>query len=175
MVLTRLAEHYAVHEPLDEGKAAVWGGVVTGALAGLKADLLSGGMTLGGGLLAGGVLGALGALGLAKGFNLVRGIDAPSLTWTDAVLDELARSALLGYLAVAHYGRGRGDWAASEHPDFWQDSVADVMAASGEALHALWERRGAGDAALASELRPWFEEASGTLLRRLYPEADGLA
>jgi hypothetical protein len=107
----------------------------------------------------------------------VRGIDAPSLTWTDAVLDELARSALLGYLAVAHYGRGRGDWAASEHPDFWQDSVADVMAASGEALHALWEHRGAGDdaPALATELRPWFEEASGTLLRRLYPEADGLA
>jgi hypothetical protein len=177
VVLTRLAEHYAVHEPFDEGKAAVWGGVVTGALAGLKADVLSGGMTLGGGLLAGGVLGALGALGLAKGFNLVRGIDAPSLTWTEAVLDELARSALLGYLAVAHYGRGRGDWAASEHPDFWQDSVADVMAASGEALHALWERRGSGDdaPALATELRPWFEEASGTLLRRLYPEADGLA
>jgi hypothetical protein len=172
VVLTRLAEHYAVREPFDEGKAAVWGGVVTGALAGLKADVLSGGMTLGGGLLAGGVLGALGAMGLAKGFNLVRGIDRPSLAWTDAVLSELARSALLGYLAVAHYGRGRGDWAESEHPDFWHDSVARVMAQHGEALQAIWERRSEGDApTLATDLQHWLEETSRALLRQLYPEA----
>ena len=172
VVLTRLAEHYAVHEPFDEGKAAVWGGVVTGALAGLKADVLSGGMTLGGGLLAGGVLGALGALGLAKGFNLVRGIDAPSLAWTDAVLTELARSSLLGYLAVAHYGRGRGDWAASEHPDFWHDSVAGVMAQHGEGLQAIWERRTEVDpAAHAAQLQAWLEETSRVLLGQLYPQA----
>ncbi|EWS53287.1 hypothetical protein X551_03916 [Methylibium sp. T29] len=62
-VLTRLAEHYAVREPASEGKAAVLGGLLTGALAGLKADIATGGLTLGGGLLAGGVLGALGAAG----------------------------------------------------------------------------------------------------------------
>ena len=45
-------------------------------------------MTLGGGLLAGGVLGALGAPGLAQGFNSCAARRA-SLTWTDAVLDEL--------------------------------------------------------------------------------------
>jgi hypothetical protein len=175
-VLTRLAEHYAVHAPIDEGKAAVWGGVLTGALAGLKADLASGGATFGGGLLAGGVLGALGALGLAKGFNLVRGIDKPMLAWTDAVLDELARAALLGYLAVAHYGRGRGDWSAAEHPDFWQDAVDAVMRERGEALQSLWDRRapGADAAALTAALRGWFEDASRELLRRLYPDAPGL-
>ena len=59
IVLARLAEHYAVREPVSEGKAAMLGGVVTGALAGLKADIVSGGLTMGGGLLAGGVLGAL--------------------------------------------------------------------------------------------------------------------
>ena len=32
-------------------------GMVTGALVGLKADVLSGGLTLGGGLLAGGLIG----------------------------------------------------------------------------------------------------------------------
>ncbi len=72
-ILERLAEHYAVHERLSEGKAATIGGIVTGALAGLKADLATGGLTFGAGLLAGGVLGALGAAGLARGYNLVRG------------------------------------------------------------------------------------------------------
>ncbi|MBA3598553.1 MAG: GTPase domain-containing protein [Methylibium sp.] len=179
VVLTRLAEHYAVHQPLSEGKAAVWGGVLTGALAGLKADIASAGMTLGGGLLAGGVLGALGAAGLARGVNLLRG-DTPSLAWSDTVLDELARSALLGYLAVAHYGRGRGEWAAAEHPDFWSDSVNAVLETHTEALHALWaERSSAGSAATASAplrkaLRTLLAEASAELLARLYLQAPTL-
>ena len=42
-VLSRMAEHYDVTENLNEGHAAVVGGLVTGALAGLKADLLTGG------------------------------------------------------------------------------------------------------------------------------------
>ncbi len=49
-ILARLASHYQVRLRMDEGQAALWGGVVSGALVGLKADLLSGGLTLGGGL-----------------------------------------------------------------------------------------------------------------------------
>ncbi len=174
-VLVRLAEHYAVREPLSEGKAAVWGGVLAGALAGLKADIATGGLTLGGGLLAGGVLGALGAAGLARGVNLLRGADEPTLAWTDAVLDELARSALLAYLAVAHFGRGRGEWAEAESPAFWSDAVAAVLAPRRAALQALWAQRSAGApaaaAALEAALERWFGEASGALLQRLYPQA----
>ena len=59
----RLAAGYDLRLRLDETQAAMWGGAVTGALVGLKADLLSGGLTLGGGLIAGGVLGALGSAG----------------------------------------------------------------------------------------------------------------
>src|SRR5204862_8249791 len=114
---------------------------------GLKADIASGGMTFGAGLLAGGVLGALGGLGVARGFNLVRGTDRPSLAWTDAVLDELTRSALLGYLAVVHYGRGRGEWAESEHPAHWSEAVDAVLSSRRDTLHALWARRAAGDVA----------------------------
>ena len=51
--------------------------MVTGALMGLKADILSGGLTLGGGMLAGGVLGALGGAGLARGYNQVKGVETP--------------------------------------------------------------------------------------------------
>ena len=176
-VLTRLAEHYATHQPLDERKAALWGGLVSGALAGLKADLITGGMTLGGGLLAGGVLGALSAAGLARGVNLLRGGGPPSLAWSEAVLDELLRSALLGYLAVAHYGRGRGDWAASEHPGFWAEAVDAVLAARADERRALWaalgpraQARGEPDA-LRAALERLLRHAGADLLRRLYPAA----
>jgi len=169
VVLTRLAEHYAEQSPLSEGKAAVLGGVLTGALAGLKADIVTGGLTMGGGLLAGGVLGALGAVGLAKGYNLVRGVDKPMLTWTDAVLDELARSALLGYLAVVHYGRGRGDWSAAEHPAFWQEAVLRALAPLEAALHAAWAER--GESRLQADLQVVLEDACLDLLARLYPAA----
>ncbi len=76
--------------------------------------------------LAGGVLGALGGAGLARGYNMVRGIDAITVTWTDAVMNRLIQSALLTYLAVAHYGRGRGEWAQSEHPAHWEKTVTDA-------------------------------------------------
>ena len=169
-VLTSLAEHFSVQRPLSEGQAAVWGGVVTGALAGLKADIASAGLTMGGGLLAGGVLGALGAAGLARGYNTLRGVEVPTLAWADPVLDELARSALLGYLAVAHYGRGRGDWHAWEHPEFWQDSVNDVVAQGAEALHDIWdERQSLAPDELAARLQDWLSYASEAVLARLYP------
>lgn len=175
-VLTRLAEHYAVQQPVSEGKAAVLGGLLTGALAGLKADIATGGLTLGGGLLAGGVLGALSAAGLARGYNLVRGVEAPSLAWTDTVLNELAHSALLGYLAVAHYGRGRGDWAEAEHPGFWQDAVAQALAAHAAAFDALWAERVVDDNVEAAQqltaaLRSLLADCSRDLLARLYPDA----
>ena len=122
-VMEKLARHYATRNPIDEGKAAIWGGVVTGALAGLKADIASGGLTLGGGLLAGGVLGALAAAGAARGVNLVRGLDRPQVAWDTPVLDALLASALLGYLAVAHHGRGRGAWIDESPPARWTAAV----------------------------------------------------
>lgn len=170
-VLARLAEHYAVRAPASEGKAALWGGVVTGALAGLKADLAAGGLTMGAGLIAGGVIGALGAAGLARGYNLVRGVDAPVLTWSPTVLDELVRSALLGYLAVAHYGRGRGNWAPSEHPAFWHEHVDAVIARGRDRLTAIWSKQSAAPAVLREALQAWLEDASAALLARLYPDA----
>lgn len=181
-VMERVASHYAVQQPLNEGKAALWGGAVTGALAGLKADVLSGGLTLGGGMLAGGLLGALSAAGLAKGYNIVRGVEAPMVTWSEAALMEMAGHALLGYLAVAHHGRGRGDWVASEAPAFWRQHVDAVLAAHGPALRELIEQAqdafaevsGPGDLdehhaqGLVPPLEHWFAGASAELLTRLY-------
>lgn len=175
-LLRRLAEHYAVREPLSEGKSAMVGGLVSGALVGLKADLVSGGLTLGGGLLAGGLIGALSAAGLARGYNFVRGLEQPTLAWTGEVLHELAEAALLGYLAVAHHGRGRGPWAEHEHPAFWAPRVHEALAPQREALAAAWSQRDGlqGEEPLAAALQPPLAAACAALLRGLYPDAAGL-
>ncbi len=170
-ILTRLAEHFAVRERVSEGKAALLGGVVTGALAGLKADLATGGMTFGAGLLTGGALGALGAAGLAKGYNLIRGTDQTMVAWTDEVMQELTAAALLAYLAVAHYGRGRGEWTPSEAPAHWQATVNDVLSAQREAFARLWgQRRDAADVdAFSAQIAGPLTETARALLQRLYP------
>jgi hypothetical protein len=174
-ILARVATNYDLRLRLDEGRAAVWGGVVTGALAGLKADLLSGGLTMGGGMLAGGLIGALGGAGLARCVNLVRGTDRSWIAWNAEALDQMVEAALLRYLAVAHFGRGRGDWARAESPPHWQGVVEAVLAPQREALAALWASRGgletdpAAFEGLALELQPLFEQAALAALARLYP------
>jgi len=189
-VLAKLARHYALRQPVGEGRAALWGGVVSGALAGLKADVASGGLTLGGGLLAGGVIGALAGAGVARGVNVVRGLDRPQVAWDVKVLDALLANALLGYLAVAHHGRGRGAWVDEAPPPRWTAAVQDALDARRTAVDALWARRGdllgraaaalaavAGEAARASQdqdigaaTQGLLESASAEILARLYPE-----
>jgi hypothetical protein len=170
-ILTRLAIHYELRLRLDETKAAVWGGMVTGALVGLKADVLSGGLTLGGGLLAGGLIGALGAAGLARCVNLVRGTDRSWVAWNAEALDPMVEAALLRYLAVAHVGRGRGDWAQGESPPHWRELIAQALAPHRETLTVIWAGRGDGDApeALAAALQPVLTLAARAALEKLYP------
>lgn len=172
VVLERVASRYAVQAPLSEGKAAMWGGALTGALAGLKADIATGGLTLGGGLLAGGLLGALGAVGLARGFNLVRGRDGTRVAWSDEALAASAREALLRYLAVAHYGRGRGDWSEAEHPPFWAEAVDAVLQEDAARWRAAWTaaRAAASGAPAAPALREAVDSSGRRLLARLYPQ-----
>lgn len=168
VLLERLGDRLAITQPLDEKQAGLWGGLVTGALTGLKADLLSGGLTMGGGLLVGGLLGALGGLGLARGVNRMRGIENTDMAWNAEVLLDLAQAALLMYLAVAHYGRGRGEWAEAEHPDFWREQVAQVVEEDADTL------RHAADPELPEPLpllQDWLQQRCLLLLRRLYPDA----
>lgn len=175
-VLARVAESVAADEPVHEGKAAVLGGLVSGALSGLAADLASGGLTFGAGLLTGGLLGALGAAGLAHGFNLVRGADQTVVTWSDEFMLDLVSTQLLTYLAVAHFGRGRGEWREAEHPPFWRQTVAEVVAQQREGLlAAIRQRRDAPDGSTPSEtLHARMSEAAENLVRRLYPEAGAM-
>ena len=183
-ILTRLATHFEMRLRLDEGKAALWGGMVSGALVGLKADILSGGLTLGGGLLAGGLIGALGAAGLARCVNLVRGTDQSWVAWNAQALDQMLEAALLRYLAVAHFGRGRGDWAQGESPPHWREVIQRALEPQREAISLVWSERdalgnggnsGAAQAEAerlsAAALQPIVAQAAMDALRILYPGA----
>ena len=177
-ILQRLASHFETRLQLNEAKAGLWGGIVSGALVGLKADLLSGGLTLGGGLLAGGLIDALGGAGLARCVNLVRGADASWVAWNPPALDQMLEAALLRYLAVAHFGRGRGDWAQGESPSHWRGAVGRALQPQREVLAALWRERELGtgastdaEAMLKAGLLPPIERALREVLRELYPTA----
>jgi hypothetical protein len=173
-VMARLAQDVTTDAPLDERKAAVIGGFVSGALTGLAADLASGGLTFGAGLLAGGVVGAVGAAGLARGFNLVRGKSASLVRWSDEFVATLVPAAILRYLAVAHYGRGRGDWSASEYPPFWRDAVKAAVEGRGH-VASIVARRGVDDCdvdMLATALKTELAAIAQDVLHALYPGVD---
>jgi hypothetical protein len=175
-ILSRLATQYEVKRPADVNASGVLGGMVTGALGGLAADLSAGGLTLGAGMLLGGVLGALGAGGAAQAYNLMQGADAGRVRWSAEFLAQRPAAALLRYLAVAHYGRGRGDWVESEYPAHWRTLVERIVEKRRGRFEAVWAAAGQGAAveALEADLRPIVAECAREALVALYPEAAGL-
>jgi GTPase SAR1 family protein len=175
-VLRRMQEDYALSEPVSEGYAAVLGGIVSGALGGLAADLAAGGLSFGAGAVGGGILGALGAGGLAKGYNVVRGADNAMVRWSSEFFQGLVRSALLRYLAVAHFGRGRGNYSESEHPKFWQSAVLTSVGDRVDTCNAIWEqgRLDVSEAALADEIEAVLAACAAELLEKFYPGAGAL-
>lgn len=171
-VLRRLRDDYASSGPAREGQAAVLGGLMSGAVGGLAADIAAGGLTLGGGMIVGGLLGALGAGGIARTYNIARGDDGDAVRWSEPFLAGLVRSALLRYLAVAHFGRGRGEWEEGEHPGFWQDAIEEVLRSRQAEIKAAWEvGRRASPEELTVRLASVLAECAAELLVRFYPEA----
>ena len=170
-VLARLASGVTLDAPVSERKAAMMGGVVSGALTGLAADVAAGGLTFGAGLLTGAVVGALGGAGIARGMNIARGKSGAMLRWDNALLSSLVDAALLRYLAVAHYGRGRGDWIETEYPPFWAPLVAEIVEKRRDRLAKLWAMRQptCDVQAIERELQRSLADAAAELLDRLYP------
>jgi hypothetical protein len=172
-VMARLASDVTTEAPLDPRKAGVIGGVVSGALSGLAADVASGGLTFGAGILAGALVGAAGGVGLARGFNLVTKRNEWTVRWSDEFVASLVPAAVLRYLAVAHYGRGRGDYAPSEYPAFWRDVVVREVARHDLAgTIALRRAEPCDDAALAAAWRERLAPIVSGVLEALYPAAE---
>jgi hypothetical protein len=171
-VEARVASDVVTDARLDEGKAAAMGGIVSGALTGLAADLAVGGLSFGAGMLTGALLGALGGAGIARGVNVARGKTDDVVRWDDAFLQELLATLLLRYLAVAHYGRGRGEWQAGEYPPFWRERVAAVLAVQDAESAAVWAQRAPTVDAVErlESARRLLSASARALLEDLYPD-----
>ncbi|MDY4163962.1 MAG: GTPase domain-containing protein [Sutterella sp.] len=115
---------------IDPGSAAAVGagvGVAGGAAAGAAADFASAGLSLGLGTLLGGILGAIGGVGAAAIYNARHKKEGIEISWSEQAAEDFMLETLLLYLAVAHFGRGRGDWQAGESPEFWKQAVTEAM------------------------------------------------
>jgi hypothetical protein len=148
--------------------------LLSGALGGLAADLGAGGLTFGAGALIGGVLGVFGGRGLAKAYNLARGGQTGTVRWSPEFLFERIAAALMRYLAVAHFGRGRGEFVSGSAPSHWQAAVGDVLTRRRATFNAIWAARGegvnGGTQAMAATLLPLLLESAQEVLIRLYPD-----
>lgn len=172
-ILVRVAGQFETSKRADVAKTGVIGGLVSGALGGLAADLAAGGLTFGAGALIGGILGAIGMGGAAQAYNLALGAEKGTVGWSAQFLTQRFSAALLRYLAVAHFGRGRGDWVEGEYPPHWHPLVDEVVAGQAPVLHWMWARaeQAGGREEIERALHPIVTDAARQLLIRLYPEA----
>jgi hypothetical protein len=169
-ILQRMGAEYAMDRAADPGKASLIGAALSGALGGLAADLAAGGLTFGAGAVLGGLLGAAGARGLASGYNMVRGSDATTVRWSAGFLTGRVAGAVLRYLAVAHFGRGRGEYVAGEYPPHWAPLVDSALGERRALIEGLWSSAASGEVAavLEARLRPQLESVTSDVLDRLY-------
>lgn len=155
-------------------EVAVWSamsGIASGALAGLIVDLKAGGLTFGGGALLGGIGGGLGAYALIKTYQLVRA-DDNKLHWSREHFSEQVKLALLSYLAVSHFGRGRGAWKRDLRPAHWQQAVNDLVDEWKDKVEFVWKRSLRHDVSVSrvnEEMLIMMTDLGREILRRLYP------
>ena len=174
-VLQRLGHMFSVRRAADADKASVIGGLVSGALGGLAADLGAGGLTFGAGALIGGVLGAFGARGIARAYNLARGSQDGRVRWSAEFLEGRVAAALMRYLAVGHFGRGRGDFVAGLAPEHWQETVNEAVQLRRPQLQSVWAIARGADAdssnvdPTAAALLPIVTASAREVLSHLYP------
>ncbi len=166
-------ENFGAPSNVPEGVKVALGAALTGALGGIAADAVSGGLTLGGGALLGGLGGFLGTYLLARGYNLVRGEDN-RVRWSRDHFREQFRLSLLGYLAVAHFGRGRGEWVESTQPDHWRRAVEEAIDARRDEIEGIWRRAGvprAEPVPLRRSIEDVLRASATDVFRRLYPDS----
>ena len=103
--------------------------------------------------------------------NRVAGANQPEVRWSAEFLNTLARSSVLRYLAVAHFGRGRGKYVEGEAPSFWRTEVEQQFDHQAEAFRTLWggALQPAAADQLTPDLRSAIAETTVGVLHRLYP------
>ena len=167
-ILQQVGAAFSTQRAPDADKAGLWGGLVSGALGGLAADLAAGGLTLGAGALLGGIAGAYGARKLTQHYRQERGLSGGSVRWSDEFLDARLAAATIRYLAVAHFGRGRGEFQPGEPAPRWQAAVEAGLAAVASRRAKAWDaaRTGTGS---ESQMQGLVRTVLIETLARLYP------
>lgn len=166
-------DEFTFNRNVEEPLVAAVGGAVSGLVAGLSADLVSGGMTFGGGAILGMMLGAGTTYALAKGYNLTQtGVN--EVRWTEAQFQSQVKFIIMLYIAVSHFGRGRGAWQDPENnPAHWEQTTDDILLTNKETLNVLWEKGGAEGKQdkLTKAMRKEVRQLLTTALSKLYPDS----
>ena len=152
---------------------AVLGGVSSGLLGGLCADLASGGMTLGGGAIVGMLVGGATTYALARGYNLTQ-TGQNMVRWTGAHFVDQVNSIVMLYLAVSHFGRGRGAWQDPiNNPAHWQKVVEAEMKKDNAEWQSLWRKGGlqSDPERVTKKLEKLLSRLLAAVFSELYPES----
>lgn len=139
-LLRRMQSDWTVKSSVPLTPVAVAGAVSTGAASGLVTDIATGGLSLGIGTLLGTVAGALGGVGLAVAYNQKKEINGTVVTWSDNALNKFLLETALLYLAIAHFGRGRGNWQDGEYPKYWTKSLEQKISNNNLSTKKLWQK-----------------------------------
>ena len=168
-ILSQLGREFTTERAPDADRVGLLGGLLSGALSGLAADLAAGGLTLGAGALIGGIAGALGARTLTQRYNALRGVTGSTVRWSKEFLRERLEAAIVRYLAVAHYGRGRGEFRSGEPDPRWREAASRAIFTGGGLDELLDSEARAGLAieSLADRIEALLEASLATL----YPAA----
>lgn len=160
----RLEERFTVQQPVDAPQAGI-AGAASGAAMGASIDLLAGGLTLGAAAALGALVGGGAAYIAAAWKNRSSPTGATLLQLSDEMLDALLEAALLRYVAMAHWARGR-----RTIDDAWRAEIATRVRERRAPLAGYWNSaRTKPDAqeklsqALAQEL--------GAMVRALFTHA----
>ena len=127
-----------------------------------------GGLTLGLGTLIGGLIGAIGGLGAATAYNLHSDKKGTELAWSKQAISNFILEAVLLYLAVAHFGRGRGEWTESESPNFWKTTTKETISEYEQDFNKI---RSTDSYTMESQLTSIID----SLLRKIFKQLYGIA
>lgn len=166
-------EALAVKRDVEESVMAVIGGMGSGLLGGLCADLASGGMTLGGGAIVGMLVGGATTYALAFGYNLTQ-TGQNMVRWSGPHFVDQVKSIVMLYLAVSHFGRGRGAWQDPvNNPAHWQKVVEAEMEKEKAEWQSLWKRGGAHSdpERTMKKLQKLLHQLLAAVFSELYPDS----
>jgi len=164
---------FAVKRDVEEPLAATLGGVVSGLVGGLSADLMSGGMTFGGGTIVGMLLGGATTYALARGYNLTQ-TGQNMVRWSEAHFLTQIQFLTMLYLAISHYGRGRGIWQDPvNNPTHWQEVLQQQLNEESDTWSKLWKKGGINSdrGTLPKPLKKALRQLLVRVFSQLYPES----